>query len=418
MYDSSGVTPLRLTLCGACMAGNMGGPALNLGLASALGERTGAVRITLLSKYPEDDAGPCAALGWKCVPYPNHLQLLLGVPFSLVYWGLRTLRLPRRWLARGPFTAFSEADVVADLSGISFTDDRPLSGLVINALWLAPAVATGTPYIKVSQAMGPFHRNTVRWLARFFLGRAHGIVARGETTQRHVLELLPMARVPVLPDVAFAMPPAPDEEVWAALATLGLEAGAAYCVVGPSGVVDELMGSGATPEAYTRLMARVADEIAALSGMPILLLPHSRSTARNPSDDLTACEAVLRQAQRRNQLIVVRDRVPAPLLKGIVGHSTVAIGSRFHFIVAALGSGVPALAVGWSHKYHEMMAMLGQEAYALGHENADEQSVVARVRALWENRASIRTRLVAALPEIRRAAARNADVVLDAASAR
>jgi polysaccharide pyruvyl transferase WcaK-like protein len=400
------------------MAGNMGGPALNLGLATALADRTEAVRITLLSKYPEDDAGPCAELGWQCVPYPNRMQLLLGLPFSFAYWVLRTLRLPHRWLARGPFVAFSQADVVADLSGISFTDDRPLSGLAINGLWLAPAVATGTPYVKVSQAMGPFRRLPVRWLARFFLSRATGLVARGETTRRHLLELLPAAQATVLPDVAFAMPPAPDAEVRGALATWGLDPEGAYCVLGPSGVVDELMGAGAPPEAYTRLMARLADELATLSGQPVLLLPHSRSTARNPSDDLTACEAVYRQAQCRSQLVVVQARMSAPLLKGIIGQATVAVGSRFHFIVAALGSGVPALAIGWSHKYREMMAMLGQEEYALDHEEADEPAVVARVHALWEHRATVRTQLAAWLPAIRREAARNADVILEAVSAK
>ena len=392
----------------------MGGPALNLGLATALLERVREVRFTLLSKYPEDDAGPCAEMGWGCARYPTGTQIFLGLPFALFYRLLRMMGVPESAMARGPLRAYLDADVVADLSGISFSDARPLSGLLINSLWLVPALAAGTPYVKVSQAMGPFRRRPVRWAARFLLGRASGLVARGPTTAQHLRHLLPESEVHTLPDVAFAMNTAPAASVDAAIATLGLGPNEAFCAAGPSAVVDDLMTAGATPDAYAHLMARAVDELAELSGLRVLLVPHARATVRNRQDDLEACEAVLRFVRHRDRLVVARDRFPAPLLKGMVGRAEVAVGSRFHFIVAALGTGVPALAIGWSHKYREMMSMLGQEDYAIGHEAADEEAVVGRVRALWANRTAIRNRLAEVLPAVRREASRNAEIVLNA----
>jgi polysaccharide pyruvyl transferase WcaK-like protein len=210
------------------------------------------------------------------------------------------------------------------------------------------------------------------------------------------------------------MDAAPPATVSRALTALGLAPGEAFCVAGPSAVVDDLMSAGATPDAYSRLMARVVDELVELSEARVLLLPHARATVRNRQDDPKVCEDVLQLARHRDRVIVARDRYPAPLLKGMVSRAEVAVGSRFHFIVAALGAEVPALAIGWSHKYREMMSMLGQEEFAVGYEAAADAAVLVRVRDLWNKRAAIRLRLAEVLPFVRREASRNAEVVLNA----
>ena len=70
--------------------------------------------------------------------------------------------------------------------------------------------------------MGPFAKAWVRLAARFFLSRAAALVARGPTTAKPVRELLPGRKVHELPDVAFALEPAPVEDVNRALASAGL----------------------------------------------------------------------------------------------------------------------------------------------------------------------------------------------------
>ena len=78
---------------------------------------------------------------------------------------------------------------------------------------IVPAVATGIPWIKASQAMGPFTNPIVRAVARFFLSRADALVARGASSERYLRALLPQSSIHRLPDVAFALRPAPDDLV-------------------------------------------------------------------------------------------------------------------------------------------------------------------------------------------------------------
>jgi colanic acid/amylovoran biosynthesis protein len=47
------------------------------------------------------------------------------------------------------------------------------------------------------------------------------------------------------------------------------------------------------------------------------------------------------------------------VLKGVIGSACVAAGSRYHALVGAMSSGVPAVGIGWSHKYEALFADFG-----------------------------------------------------------
>ncbi len=406
---------VRVLLCGAAMAGNMGGPALYIAMVQSLKQLAPDARVTVLSKYPLDDRPACEEMGWRLAPFPTWMQLAFGVPFALACGFLGLLHIPRRWLARGALAEYVDNDLMIDMSGISFSDDRPVSGLVINCLWLAPAIATGIPWVKAAQAMGPFRKPWVRAVARLLLPRAAALIARGAVSEQFVRDLLPRASVHRLPDVAFALDPAPDAAVDEALTSAGVEPSEPYCVVGPSELLGRLMSGSAGPDAYARLMTRLVDELVRLSGHRVLLLPHARATTVTPRlDDLNVCERMLGMCRERGSVRVLRGSFPTTVLKGVIARSEAAVGSRFHFMVAALSSGVPAMAVAWSHKYAEMMRMVGQERFAVRHGDATEPALLELLAELWEQRETIRSEILRELPEVKRQAANNAAVALEA----
>jgi colanic acid/amylovoran biosynthesis protein len=410
--------PLRILLCGATLSGNMGGQALYLSIVDNLRLLTDFLEVTVLSKYPGDDHDHCNALGWKMVSFPTWIQLLLGVPLSLALWFCRSLHLSSAWISRTRIAPFANHDILIDLSGISFTDDRPISGLIINCLWLIPALATRIPFVKASQAMGPFRKIYVRVAALLFLSRASAVIARGPISARYLQELMPDRKVYQLPDVAFALKPAPGDHVFKVLRTAGLEEHEEYCVVGPSYVLESAMSRRQILNRYADLLAQAADQLSAMSGLRILLVPHERSHMGSAYDDLKVCEAVFQRMKLPQRVVLLKESLSAPLLKGIIAGAQVAIGSRFHFMVAALSSGVPSLAIGWSHKYAEMMHMLGQEKFSIGHDALDVVSLSAAVDRLWGERKAIKNEISRQLPEILRAASSNAVIVLRAIETR
>ena len=409
----SATTPLRVLLCGACMSGNMGGPALYLGMQEAFRLLEVPVEITVLSKYPRDDAAPCAAAGWSMIAFSSGRQLLRGVPLSLWYAGLRMLGLMPSHSRVDFMQAVLHHDVLIDLSGISFSDDRAVSGLVINVLWLLPALATGLPFVKAAQAMGPFRRPLVRWVARGVLSRAAALAARGAESAAHVRALLPAHKVPQLDDLAFLMPPASPDEVEHALAELALTGERGYCVLAPSLAVHH-MANAEQRESYVALYADIACYAEDQYGLEVLLLPHERAHGDGTLDDLTVCEQVLARAPQR-RWAVLRRAVSAPLLKGLVGSAEFALGSRFHFMVAAMGSGVPGIAIGWSHKYREMMDAFEQGQRAIDFRVATSSEVRAQIDSLWQERAAIRATLRARGVRVRERAGQNAVLAIAAA---
>lgn len=405
--------PYKILLCGAALSGNMGGPALYISIVDSLEKRLGQVDISILSKYPRADLAASTELQWQLIPFPTSTQLFLGVPFSLLCSLFRVSGLPVPWIARGPFRAYHEHDLLIDLSGISFTDDRTLSGLLINSLWLMPAVAMGKPWMKASQAMGPFTKPWTYWTSRFFLARAEALVARGQKSAQFVRELLPQRTIYELPDVAFVLPPASQNEVDQTLSNAGIDVQRPFCVVGPSFVVNMKVSKSDGPETYSKLMATVADELVTLTGEQVLLVPHARASAVSPLDDLDVCENTLQFCQSSTNVRVLRDHVSATILKGIIARAEVAVGSRFHFMVAAMSSGVPGLAVAWSHKYLEMMQMVGQDRFAIQHDSLTPEALVPYVRELWSERAKIRAEIGEYLPEVKRQAEQNAEIAIE-----
>ena len=51
----------------------------------------------------------------------------------------------------------------------------------------------------------------------------------------------------------------------------------------------------------------------------------------------------------------------ADMIKAIIGNCDYVISSRFHALIAALSQRIPALALGWTHKYLELMKEVGLE---------------------------------------------------------
>ena len=405
----------HIVLCGACLSGNIGGPALYISFVEEFQKYFPEAQVSVLSKYPATDSPVCKKLGWAAYDLRTLRQLLIGVPLAVAAGLLRLVHLPHKMLFRGAFSPYAKGDLLVDLSGISFSDHRPGMGLVINALWFVPALASGIPIVKLSQAMGPFSKPSTKTVSRFFLSRMRQLVARGELSKKYLEELLPDREIHCLPDMAFALRPAEAAQLAELKQTYGIP-DLPYAVMGPSHVVETFASESHTCD-YVSCMAEAAGWLLENTSLHLVLIPHE--VKNSSEDDSSVCRAVfdaLPESLRERVHLMPLIEDPR-LAKALCAGAEVAVGSRFHFLVATLSSCVPSLALSWSHKYNEMMRMAGQEDMILSYSAAGIDAVRGLTERLWHEREERRRTLHELIPGVIEDARKNALLARDAVHA-
>jgi polysaccharide pyruvyl transferase WcaK-like protein len=218
-----------------------------------------------------------------------------------------------------------------DASGFAYSDQFDLERSVIAAERAELAKRRGQRVVLLPQAFGPFESASRRDAFCRLADSADLVYARERVSLEHVMGSGSRTdHVRLAPDFTCLL----DGEL-----PDGFEAPDRLAVVVPSA---KLLTETAPDvrESYLPFLASVVDFLRA-ADFDVRLLQHERGDGK-----------VIDALQARLQ-------VPAPTvafesalhLKGVIGSADVVVASRFHALVSALSQGVPALGLGWSHKY-------------------------------------------------------------------
>src|SRR5512143_579294 len=170
----------RVLLTFATLSWQKGSAAQVVSLVNELRKLRQDIRFALLSHWPELDAGLAQDLGIDVVgPTFSRRASRDRRSIEMLWRHLRCAgsAAARRIAGRSPLCrddsvaqAYSEADLVIDLSGDSYRDPPGGVAFAHHGTFLA-ALSTGTPYALASQSIGPF-----RWpngpFVRYLLNRA------------------------------------------------------------------------------------------------------------------------------------------------------------------------------------------------------------------------------------------------------
>lgn len=121
-----------------------------------------------------------------------------------------------------------------------------------------------------------------------------------------------------------------------------------YVVVSPS--VIPYLREG---KIYLHFMETLSRKI--LKRFPIVILVHTFQVGATLSDS-TVAQELARRLQGK-EVLLLDENLDARILKGVISSAELAISSRFHVLVAALSTGVPALGLGWNPKYEELFSL-------------------------------------------------------------
>ncbi|MGH8868023.1 MAG: polysaccharide pyruvyl transferase family protein [Actinomycetes bacterium] len=396
------MTGPTIAVLGGSLSGNKGAASMALAVVDGTPAMPGAPDVAIFTAYPDADRRLAPDL--DVVAFQPSGMVLRVLPAAFL-----SLVTARRWHPRrGPAARLAAAEVVADVSGISFMAGRGALTLGYNVLLVGLPWAFGVPVVKVAQAMGPFGRGVTRLVARVTLARCRWIGARGAATLAHV-ESLGVRQVEQAADVAFLLTTDAASEAWAQAQIAERDR---VVLVMPSEVVARTCAAAGVD--YPGLMAGLLADLVA-RGHDVRLVAHSarEGAAAGRTNDLPLCR---RLAAAAHGVHLVDGEQDARRLRALVSRARLVLTSRFHGMVSALATGTPTVVLGWSHKYTEVLADFGQDDAFLDFRSATQEELLATVLRADATRATIRATLADRLPAVQDLARRNLTRLSDLAT--
>ena len=342
---------MKYCIGGAAFSGNKGASGMLTALMQNIRRYDPEAQFAVLSYYPKTD---------RQGPHRNDAEIWDGSPRAAVKnffrAGLYKLHLPGCSAIR----RIAECDFFLDAAGISFADGRE-KFTCFNILTFLPALAAGVPVVKVSQALGPFRHPLNRFLARRFLPRMSLIAARGDQTAGHLAEL-GLRNVERFPDVAFSLE-CSDEDDRSAAGLLPETSGDGPVIgISPSQVV-----YGLCRQARVDYLGELAKLVRVLSarGCHCVLFPHSarEGVEKTHNNDLPLLRRFAAGLDASPKITVIDRELDAGVLRRLIARCDLLVASRFHAIISAMATGVPAVVIGWSHKYAEVLSAFQLERF-------------------------------------------------------
>jgi colanic acid/amylovoran biosynthesis protein len=134
------------------------------------------------------------------------------------------------------------------------------------------------------------------------------------------------------------------------------------------------------------MFAGLLDSISEQYNYRVVFVPHV--TGPRPSADDRLFAERIRKRMQTPAVVIQGDYTP-DILKGIIGRCKLYMGARMHANIAALTSGIPTLAIAYSHKTDGIMQLYDQSEYVCDIATLDRDRLASCFARLHENRESI-----------------------------
>jgi len=287
----------------------------------------------------------------------------------------------------GAIPAIVGADLFLSGGGSLVQDVTSARGALyyLGLLGLATLLARAT--MVYAAGIGPLRRGWLRALARRILNRVTLITVRDEGSRRLLQQLAVHRPVQVVADPAFALDPAPVADI--------------RDLVGAPR--SPRIGVALRPWSDGRFLQPLVDgvrEACREIGAEVVAL------AFHPDHDLAVC-AQAAHATRGRTLAGLSPRE----MMAVVGALDLIVGMRLHALVYAVACGVPLIGITYDPKVEELLQRVGVGRF-LPLPALTTADVRREVCTAWDERSTVRGRLVAQTASLRQAALRAADLAV------
>jgi colanic acid/amylovoran biosynthesis protein len=340
---------------------------------------------------------------------------------------------------------YANADIVIDVSMDLFSDDFGFIAVIEHSKDILLSILLKKPIVIWAQSLGPFKSKLTSWLVRFALNRTTLITIREEISMKHLQELSVNAPpIYVTMDPAFLLEPASEERAKEILAIEGIDIRHRPMVgVAMSWLILLTKAKTSVYLQYLKSIYRIAKfflperlfitvitrtqhfkllDMSSYLGLEtmiqmvnylvenldatVVLIPHDITPSL---DDRVVGREILQKTEHPNRVKLITEDYSAAEIKAVIGQCDLFIGGKMHANIAALSTYVPAIGIQYSHKFHGIMRLLGQEEYICDRLNIEE--LKAKIDKAWSNREKIRAQLKANMNTVKERSLYNGKLV-------
>lgn len=405
---------LDILIVGGNLIGK-GAEAMLLTVANALSSEWPHAHLHALINRPED-AQPLQALGLHPLVCPRHLTPGQLIKMSLTATGLIHRRLHSSDNLIAPWQA---GRFLIDISGFKSTDQIPTRHALRRWLEMKIAHRADARLLFLPQAWGPFERFGPRFFTRSMLRHADLLCARDQISYDHLTRLrcVDPDRCLLAPDIAFLFSPSTPDRARELLADAGQAAShettQPLIAFTPNMRILERCPGRHEQNSY---FAQLLDAIRFFRrefNARILLIPHE-DTVNKPNDP-QLCRDLAERFPDDSHVAVLPASLSAADVKAVIGLADLLVASRYHSLIAALSLRVPAVVIGWSHKYDILMHEVTLDQWVADPVRRSETTTdtLDIIRNAWQQRDAIRQTLADRVPTLEQNARRALDAMLD-----
>lgn len=275
-------------------------------------------------------------------PAPSELKIYQKPTLSENFIGDLVLRIRFKKKEREDLQIIldSEIDAVFDASGFKYSDFFGHTAIYRQSKRIRRWKKTGKKVILLPQAFGPLKVPRVRKAMKIIAKNADLIYARDPESRNHLIGVLgERNNIKTCPDFTILV----KETISKNPSTQKSRA----CLVPNSQMLAKTEDKAG--ESYIPFMASCADFLKEKDLDPFILLHQT-------TDDRLLARKIQEVAQIDLEVFEEEDPIK---LKALIGKCHFVVGSRFHALASALSQGVPAMGVGWSHKYKQLFNEYG-----------------------------------------------------------
>lgn len=297
-------------------------------------------------------------------------------------------------------------DAVIDVSGFAYSDDCAWGAYSVKMTWawVDYCNSKDKPYILMPQAWGPFEEKQIAFLSKRICNGAAVFVSRDNQSSEFLARLQKKSinEIRQVPDIAFCFHGESVAAGESILKNIGIQNERPLIGIVPNMRVYERARGDSAANDYVKLLIEAANHCISNLGADVLLMPNEIKVPGNTSsDDRFLCSIIADQIQMPEHCHIIKDYKSSETVKSILGQVDLLIASRFHSLVFALSQGVPAVALGWSHKYIELLRPFGLENFVINHDQLDTTEVISLIETSWQQREDTIIKINKTLPDLK-----------------